>query len=339
MHTLTIPLSLIVAFLACYVLVVGKAVLVPLVIALFLWYLINALADIFREYVPGNALLPFVASIGTLGVAVWIPIDQITSNIPRVVQAAPLYQANFERLITQLFHFLNLDHTSVVNTIKSSVDLPSLAKIFASAAADIAGNILLIMLYIIFLLLEQGKFNSKIAAMSRSKKQEKNIQKILHDIYARVRTYIWLKTLVSLITSLASLVVMWSVDLDYAGFWAVLIFFFNFIPNIGSLLATLFPALLALVQFDTLSPFLIVAGGISAIQVLVGNILEPRLMGNSLNLSPMIILLSLVFWGSIWGITGMYMAVPLMVVITIVLGQFPATRPVAIFLSQDGKVS
>ncbi|HOO93907.1 MAG TPA: AI-2E family transporter, partial [Opitutales bacterium] len=143
----------------------------------------------------------------------------------------------------------------------------------------------------------------------------------------------------SVATGLISYVIMTWVGLEFASFWALLIFLLNYIPSVGSILATLFPSLLALMQFNFTAPFFIVAIGIMALQFLIGNIIEPRLTGDSLNLSPLVILFSLTFWGAMWGIPGAFLCVPITVVILIVLSNFETTQPIAIMLSKDGKVS
>jgi predicted PurR-regulated permease PerM len=117
------------------------------------------------------------------------------------------------------------------------------------------------------------------------------------------------------------------------------VFILNFIPNIGSFLATIFPALLALVQFDTLTPFLIIVSGITAIQITVGNFIEPNLMGRSLNISPLIVILSLVIWGTIWGIPGMFLCVPITVIVMIILNRFEGSRWIALALSKTGQIT
>lgn len=131
---------------------------------------------------------------------------------------------------------------------------------------------------------------------------------------------------------------MKAVGVDFAGFWALLIFALNFIPYIGAWLGVVFPAALALIQFDTPTPFLLTTGGLALIQFTTGSIIEPRVMGTGLNLSPVIMLLSLALWGSMWGIAGMLLAVPLMVIVMIVCSHFEATRPIAVLLSADGDV-
>ena len=128
------------------------------------------------------------------------------------------------------------------------------------------------------------------------------------------------------------------VGVDFAETWALLIFVLNYIPNIGSIVAVAFPALLALVQFETLGPFIILVISLTAIQLAIGSVLEPMLMGNTLNMSPFAIILALAFWGTIWGIVGMFLSVPIMVMVMIVCAHVPSWRWVAILLSKDGQI-
>ena len=99
-----------------------------------------------------------------------------------------------------------------------------------------------------------------------------------------------------------------------------------------------FPAILALVQFDTFTPFVILVATLGAVQFVVGNVVEPRLMGSSLNLSPLVVILSLSLWGQLWGVVGMFLSVPLTVITMIILSNFSATQPFAVALSQDGQI-
>jgi AI-2 transport protein TqsA len=128
------------------------------------------------------------------------------------------------------------------------------------------------------------------------------------------------------------------VEVDFAGVWGLLIFLLNFIPTVGSIIATIFPAMIALAQSDGYTLFILVLVGIGALQIGIGNILEPRLMGNSFNLSPIVILLNLGLWQYIWGIPGMFLCVPFLIILTIILSHFPGTRPIAIILSSDGRL-
>ena len=151
--------------------------------------------------------------------------------------------------------------------------------------------------------------------------------------------YLGIKTIISLLTGFLSYLVLISVEINFAIFWAFLIFLLNFIPTIGSLLGTIFPALFCLLQFGDFSIALTVFLIVGVIQVFIGNFLEPKWLGNSMNISPLVSILSLVFWGLIWGTTGMVISVPITVVIIIILSQFESTKNVAILLSEKGGIN
>ncbi len=333
-------LSCIVVFLAFYILHIAQNVVIPLIVALLIWALLNAMADgingLLKNRLP-SWLCKCFAMIVFIGI-VWIPVELITQSIPKLVEAAPKYQANFDKRIEGLLHIIGLQKDSVVQKIIHSVDIPALLSNSAQAITTLFSNAFIIMIYIIFMLTEQHSFNHKVAALFKKKTSLKNVKKTLNTIYERIQTYVWVKSLLSFTTAFLSYIILKFVGLDFAAFWALLIFLLNFIPNIGSILATALPAILSLVQYDSLTPFIMVLSTIGAIQFLVGNVIEPRIMGNSLNLSSLIIILSLVTWGSLWGIAGAFLCVPLMVILKIIFASFPATRFVAIILSKDGSV-
>lgn len=331
-------MALIATCLVVYVLVIGKEILLPFVVALFIWYLINAFSDSLRLLFPRHGKLRLVVAV-TLGLGIfWVPVQLVVNSLPDVVKAAPGYQANIQRLLDSSFQHFNIEPSSLFKQVSSSLSLSDIISKTASGITSLTGNALLILVYLLFLFMEQSTFSRKLSNMFRDKQREASLRQSMQEIYVRVRSYLWVKTQMSLLTALLSYSVMFAIDLDFAAFWALLIFFFNFIPNIGSVLATAFPALLALVQFDTLTPFIITVSVIGGIQFLVGNVLEPRAMGQSLNLSPLVILLALVFWANVWGLIGMFLSVPITVILLILCAQFPATRSVAVLLSQYGNV-
>ena len=195
----------------------------------------------------------------------------------------------------------------------------------------------IITVYLIFLLLEQRTFGDKIKAIIRDPKRQEDTFVLIDKMRSDIRSYVGIKVLTSAATGLISYMVLKLVGVDFASFWAVLIFLLNFIPTIGSIIATLFPSLLTLIQFPTLGPFVVTISVLTVVQFCIGSLLEPRLMGNRLNLSPIVILLSLGLWGSVWGIPGMFLCVPITVIIMIICSYFPSTRPLAILLSGNGK--
>jgi AI-2 transport protein TqsA len=328
--------------LVLYLLVVGKPILLPLVIAIFVWYLINALAAVFERVQIHEQALPAIARFGAailvlLGL-LWFVVNLVIGNINQVAAAAPSYEENLAQLLERVSEWLGMDEVPTIQALFEGVNVTDLIRNLAAAITGIIGNAGTMLIYVAFLLLEQSSFNKKIAALFPDAKREAFVHRIIQRIATEIQTYVWLKTLTSLLTGFLSYLVMKMVGVDFAEFWALLIFALNYIPYIGALLGVVFPTLLTLVQFDTLTPFFIVAGTLTLIQFMIGNVLEPRIMGKGLNISPLIMLLSLAVWGSIWGVVGMFLAVPLMVVVMIICANFDATRPVAIMLSEDGQL-
>jgi predicted PurR-regulated permease PerM len=187
-------------------------------------------------------------------------------------------------------------------------------------------------------LLEENIFPKKIIAMYPNQNEYDRITKIVGKIDKSISNYIALKTIISLVTGVLSYIALLAIGVDAPAFWAFIIFVLNFIPTIGSLVATVFPAIFALLQFGQFKEGILILGIVGAIQLVVGNFVEPRVMGNSLNISPLVVLLTLAIWGVMWGITGMLLSVPITVILIIIMAEFPATRPFAILLSHDGIV-
>ena len=327
-----------IAALMTYVLVTGRDLLIPFAIAVMIWYVIIALSRLIEVQLSAQSWLSLSASIIFFVVVLGLIVELISGNITAVRDAAPTYQANLEKLVESAMKLSGLTELPTIANIVDQVDVRALISGVAGAVAKVAGNTGLIVIYVIFLLAEQRTFPRKIEALFPEAGRRKEVQIILSDIQKRTQTYIAVKTLLSLVTAVISYVVLVAVGLDLAGFWAFVIFLLAYIPTIGSLLGVIFPALMALLQFGGISEFLIIAVGLGAAQLVIGNVLEPRMMGRSLNLSSLVVIVSLAVWGSLWGVTGMFLSVPITVVLMIILAQFKQTRPIAILLSANGKV-
>jgi predicted PurR-regulated permease PerM len=159
-------------------------------------------------------------------------------------------------------------------------------------------------------------------------------------IFVRIRdsieAYLWIQTLTGAMIGLASWVVMVAVGLSNPVFWAFLIFIVNYVPIFGAAAAIVLPALFAVVQFDSWLQGGVILGSLFVITFVVGNIVLPRMQGDSLNMDPLVVLLSLAFWGALWGLSGMFLSTPLTVLAMIILAQFEGSRWIAILLSRDG---
>lgn len=341
-RTVTFTAGLILVWIIGYLLIIGRNLLIPIVIAIFIWHLLNTVREGVRRIPFIGARLPYWLSmflaLAIVALLIKILIDIISNNVSEVIAATPRYQEHLNKIynvIDQRFHIKAL--VSVDQVLKSLSVQSMIMNIYA-VFSTITSSAVLITLYVGFLFVEQHFFREKLNALFPHKEHRDLVNNIMSHIINDTQIYLGLKTLMSLFTATSSWIIMRAVGLDFAEFWGLLIFFLNFIPNIGAIIATAFPALLALIQFESWWPFIIVTSGIVAIQFVVGNMVEPRFLGKSLNLSALVILFSLALWGAIWGILGMFLSVPITVMMMIVFAHFESTRPLAILLSQDGQI-
>eukprot|EP00752_Nemacystus_decipiens_P000559 g559.t1 len=329
------------AALAIYLMVIGQPILLPFVIAVFIVILLDSMAARFCSLSIAGVRPPGWAGM-TLSILVMLGAlfllgDIIASNVAAVTERAPSYQQNIQAMLQDWTEKLGLSAVPSVQSLAQEIDVAGVLRTAAAQITAVAGNIFTILFYVVFILLEQATFKGKIQALFRDEGDAERVRETIRRISRDIQRYIGLKTAVSALTGLLSYAVMAFVGVDFAGFWAVLIFVLNFIPYIGSLVGVAFPSVLALIQFPSPIYFVAIAGVLTAVQVTVGNVVEPRLMGRSLNLSPLVILLSLAVFGSIWGIVGMVLSIPFMVIAMLICAQFEPTRAVAVLLSADGK--
>jgi predicted PurR-regulated permease PerM len=341
------------AVLIAFIAYTGRSVFIPLVIAGFLSFLIYTLKETIRSGPLIGRFMPnwlcylfafaFIVSIFVLF------IEIIRDNVEALLDAAPLYEERLRKFTADGIRYLNEagilpeDFVGGVDQLRSaalSMINPVLSQI-GSVVRSITGSSVTIFLYTVFMLLERGRIFRKINILSEDPERRKAVNETIADIALLVRQYITVKTVTNLITAAVSYFIMMFVGIDFAGFWALLIFALNFIPIVGAISAISLPVVLSLVQPE--------GGGVQtaglALVLLVGaeqtmsSAIEPRLIGKSLNLSPLVILLSLAVWGTLWGFAGMLLAVPITVTIMIILTQFYSTRPIAVMLSDNGEIA
>jgi predicted PurR-regulated permease PerM len=324
-----------------YLLVAGRGLILPFVLGLTLWYMIDALADVFEQPWLGLRLprpVALVAAILAMGGLVWVLGRSIRYNVSAVVAAAPAYEVRLQRLIDHGAALVGMEQSPTVSQLFDQISLAATLGGVAAALASVVSVAGIVMIYAGFLFVEQVHFRRKLAILFARGAQQQRVLSVLHQIDRDIRRYARIKTTLATITSALAYAVMALVGVDFAGFWAGMVFFFYYIPTVGSILAIAAPALLTLVQFDHATPFLIVLLVIGTIQIVMANVIEPAIMGRSLNLSPLVVIVSLMVWGTIWGVVGMFLCMPIMVVLMIVFAHFETTRPVAVLLSADGRI-
>lgn len=341
MKIIKIAAVLIITTFVVTLLIIGKPLLIPFFIAVVIWYLINAIYELlsqlpFGEKIPKGLGLGLATTI-ILGVLFLIG-ELLSQNINTMIAASPNYRVAIMQQIQNVLTTLGISELPDFDRITKDFNISNAVNLLVSGIRSLAQNSFLILVYVIFLLMEQQFFASKIAELHLSNERKEHLNIIFFKINAGAGSYITIKTFASFLTAFLSYLVLIMVGVDFAIFWAFLIFILNYIPTIGSIIATAFPALLALVQFDTLSPFFIVLIGVMGIQIAIGSFIEPRLLGDTLNISPLVVILSLALWGLLWGVVGMLLCVPITMILIIVFAQFPSTRPIAVFLSKNGKV-
>lgn len=339
---LVVALWFIIIFITGYVLAIAQKLLIPLVLAFFLWYLVNMLAVRFGRLRIGNWVPPgwlqYLLSGFVLILILLLILNIVTDSISALVASASDYQENLMQLINELRERHRLFALAIPLDPISEINFEEVVRSVVADFGNLVVSLVLIAIYMFFLFMEQRYMAGKLAAISASDKQSKRLSKLLKEIDHDVQIYLGVKTFVSFLTAVISWGIMVFAGLEFAAFWALLIFVLNFIPNIGSIIATLFPGFMALVQFDTLTPVLIVIFGVGMVQFMVGNILEPNLMGKSLNISPLVIIISLVAWGAMWGVAGMFLSIPITMVAILIMYNFDKTRWIALLLSRDGKL-
>lgn len=329
--------ALVAVTLVVYILIVGSSILLPVIVAVIIGYFIIQLIAAFSK-IPGTKITipsPIAAMLSLIATALIIYglTSMLSNSLGGIISEASRYQA---RLVSLLNHVNEiLPYKINVSQLMQKISLPSLFSNLARSLTNLTGNIVVIIVYVVLLLLEYKTFHSKLKFLCRNEKRYQAAEAITDRVSNDVNIYLKVKTGASLLTALLTYITLLSFGIQYAQFWAVLIFILNFIPTVGSIVAIIITLLAVSIQLTTLSSFFILTGLLVAIQFIVGNLIEPRFMGKSLNLSPLVILIALAFWGAIWGVLGMLLCVPLMTILNIVLAKFESTRAIPMLLSAN----
>ncbi len=309
----------------------SEALLVPFMLSVFIALICSPpLVWLKARGVPGILSILIIISgvvlVGVImGVIVGASINDFRHDIPQ-------YQARLQGMLAGVLSWLaNRGISLDLAQIKSSFDPGAVLQVAGNTLASLGNvmtNAFLILLTVVFILAEEVGFSEKLTrARGRSMVTMEAIQRFTGS----VNQYLAIKSLLSLLTGFLVMTWLWISGVDFPVMWGLLAFLLNFVPTVGSILAAVPAVLLALIQLGVFSSGMTLVGYL-VINILVGNILEPRMMGKGLNLSPLVVFLSLVFWGWVLGPVGMLLSIPLTIMVKIALESDDKTRWIGIIL-------
>lgn len=318
----------------------------PVVLAGILWYLIYVLKAFTRRIRIRGKKLPEWLLTTLAFVVIFLVIfgivEIVTHNLELIIARSPVYIKNSQQIFQNIEMYTFDGFEDVQERIYerlNSFDFRPILTGLLNGLSGFAGNFFMIIIYVGFLLAEESAFKKKLHLVVEVSRRPKRFSAMIGEVNDAIRTYVLVKTQMSLLTGILSYIILVVFGVDFPVLWAFLIFLLNYIPYIGSFVATLLPAAFAVFQFQALSMFFWVFVVIESVQVVVGNVIEPKVMGKTLNLSPLGVLLALTFWGILWGVLGMIISVPITSIMVIVASRIPSLRFLAIWLSETGELN
>ena len=315
----------------------------PLVLGVMVWYLIYVFKAYSRRIKIRKKQLPEWLQTTLAFVFIFLVtfgiVEMVSYNLELILSRAPIYVENSKPMLESIQTIEGFEQLQqrLIDRIED-FDFRPLITGLLNGISSFAGNIVLIIVYVGFLLAEQKFFRKKLHLVFAASKQGSVYLPILHEVNNAVQKYVFVKTQMSLLVGVLTYFILIAFDVDFPILWAFLTFLLNYIPYIGSLIASLLPAVFAILQFQSFMIFVWIFLALEIVHVFVGNVMEPQIMGRTLNLSPLGVLLALAFWGIIWGILGMIISVPITSILVITASRIPNLRFIAIWLSETGEL-
>lgn len=324
------------------ILTYGQHLLTPIIFAGLIWFLIRKVrlvldkSKFIKKHLPSWVKNVVTTSI-LFGILVVIA-NSLSSSVQQIIEYFPFYEKNMVKVNAIINHSLHINLTEIIKENTADLNFGKILTSSIDSITYILGNAFMIVLYTLFIFLEETYIFAKLKALFPTERKYIKALYLLGKIEKSISDYIGLKTLMSVIIAVVCYFALLFSGVHSASFWAILIFLFNYIPTFGALGGTLLPAIFTLFQFGDFSHFTIVLSIVGGIHLLVINFLEPKIMGNSLNLSVLATFLTLSFWGVLWGILGMIVSIPITVIVLIICSHFNRTKPIAILLSEKGVI-
>ncbi len=320
-----ISLTIIAAGVITAGLIYTRALMIPLVIAVFFYTILAQSAALLHRKVHFPAWLALTVSILFFALCFAGIIYFTVNSVGGFLKGAEVYRENLLATTADLISKLaergiHLDQSSITNYIRE-LPLFDWFKNFGGKLFSLLSNATLIILFIIFLLIGEKKAIPNTA------------NPMLQEMLSNVSKYLSVKLVTSLVTAIIVGIILLLFKVKLAFLFALLTFLLNFIPSVGSIIAVLLPAPVLFLQYGLGANFIAVIALMTATQFTIGNLIEPRIMGEGMDLHPVVVIASLIFWGLVWGVPGAFLSVPITASIKIILSKIPHTRPAAELLA------
>lgn len=312
----------------------AQAVLVPLIIAWLLSYILAPVVNFLVDHKVPVGPASFLVLLLLLGIC-YLSGLFVHARIAGFAEEFPKYQDQLQTISNDIYSKLD-----------QRFDLPEEAKFnvnwtqwigarlvtFSGSFARFLGNLVLVLIFLVFMLLGKPYFGAKVTAAFPGS-QSRKITRIIGSIARQIGRYLTIKVVVSLVTGFLVWLSCILIGIDFPVTWGVLAFFLNFIPTIGSIIASIPPIILALIQFyPSYWQAITATVCMLSIQQVMGSFVEPKVQGDNLNLSPVVILISLIFMGWLWGAVGALLSVPMAVAVKIVCENIEVLKPISILM-------
>jgi predicted PurR-regulated permease PerM len=336
-NTMRNALVVIAVILSGAAMIWAAPLLTPLALAIFLMLMIDAMARDLHGRIP--ALGPdasLAAAMLTCAVAFGLIIFVVGAHSAGFVAKLFHYQPKLNTLLGMLAHTLRMRMPHTVSALVAGLDPGKYLPVVATSVQTLGQFSLEVLLFLGFLLASRHGFERKAVRLFHDREGRHEALAVFLRVRDSLERYLWIQTVCGALIAVGSWGLMMAIGLESAFFWAFLIFVLNYIPIVGAAVGIFAPALFALLQFPTVWQGIFLAVALLALAFTVGNILMPRMQGRQLNIDPVMILLSLGFWGTVWGPTGMFLSTPLTILVMVILAQFDGTRWIAVLLSADG---
>ena len=318
---------------------IASSVVIPLAIAFFVFMLVSPLnTRLGSLHFPKILSIAIILILTTLFCLLFVyiiiaMINVLIAELPSYITKVNQFDLYISAEIRSFFHIAEEDFPSIIKVLNIdwAQQVKSLLTSLSSASASIVGDVAMVIVYLLFLLMEEATLFPKINAAFPSSRNEAG--ELMKAISRQTSRYLSVKILISLATGACFYLIAVLSKMDFPLVWGVLAFLLNFIPTIGSIVVTVLGVFMAAIQFmPHWGQVALVFLGFLATEMILGNIIDPKMQGVQLNMSPFAILIMLAVWGYIWGIAGMFLAVPITCVIQVICAYVPSLKPLSILL-------